>query len=337
MLQFTAIRKQGIKFIPGATLKLRHITLAAVVLCLTASCATVTSPAPTVEGSSSRQQQVQAQQAVQLPTQKSFKRKIAVARFSNETRYGRTFITDDNYDPLGKQTSDILSSRLTASNRFIVLERTDIRKIKEERQFTNDASLVGVDTLIVGSLTEFGRNTTGKVGFLSATKLQTAKAKVELRLVDVRTGRVFFSASGSGEASTESGEVAGFGSKADYDGTLNDRAIAAAISDVVGSLMTKLEERPWRTDILKVDGDRVFISGGIRQGIRPGEVLQIYAEGERVKSAQSGFDIALPARPIGKIRIVSSFGNNEVSEGSVADLVAGSATSGSDRPIFVAE
>jgi len=71
-----------------------------------------------------------------------------------------------------------------------------------------------------------GRSTTGKSGFLSGTKVQTAHAKVEIRLVDVRTGYVFFTASGAGDASTESGEVAGFGSKADYDATLNDRAIA---------------------------------------------------------------------------------------------------------------
>jgi len=31
-------------------------------------------------------------------------------------------------------------------------------------------------------------------------------------------------------------------------------AIGAAISDVQNPLIAKLEERPWRTDILKVDG-----------------------------------------------------------------------------------
>ena len=198
---------------------------------------------------------MEAQKIAALPQAKLFKRKVAIGRFSNETRYGRTFQTDANMDPLGKQASDMLATKLVASNKFLVFERPDLNKITEEQKRTGAQSeLIGVDALILGSVTEFGRSTTGKAGFLSATKIQTARAKVEVRLADARTGYVFFTASGVGEASTESGEIAGYGSKADYDSTLNDRAIAAAISDVQTSLISKLEERPWRTDILKVDG-----------------------------------------------------------------------------------
>src|SRR5271169_942095 len=168
---------------------------------------------------------------------------------------------------LGKQASDMLATRLVASQKFLVFERPDLDKITAEQSVTGQSNLIGVDALIIGSVTEFGRSTTGKSGFLSGTKVQTAHAKVELRLVDVRTGYVFFTASGTGDANTESGEIAGFGSKADYDATLNDRAIGAAISDVQSTLIAKLEERPWRTDILKVDGQQLYISGGSRQGL----------------------------------------------------------------------
>ena len=82
----------------------------------------------------------------------------------------------------------------------------------------------------------------------------------------MRTGLAFFSSIGAGEASTESGEVAGYGSRSNYDATLNDRAIAAAISDVVDKLVSTLEERPWRTDILEVQDNQVFISGGSNRG-----------------------------------------------------------------------
>jgi hypothetical protein len=81
-------------------------------------------------------------------------------------------------------------------------------------------------------------------------------------------------------------EIAGYGSKADYDGSLNDRAIGAAVSDVLGSLVNKLEERPWRTDVLKVEGRTVYISGGARQGLKPGDIMAVMQEGEKVVSAQ---------------------------------------------------
>jgi len=75
--------------------------------------------------------------------------------------------------------------------------------------------------------------------------------------------------------------VAGFGGRSDYDATLNDRAIAAAISDVIDRLVVKLKDRPWKTDILDVQGTQVFISGGKSQGLRPGVDLVVMESADR--------------------------------------------------------
>jgi curli biogenesis system outer membrane secretion channel CsgG len=254
---------------------------------------------------------------------KVLKRKVAVARFSNETRYGLTLLTNADNDPIGKQASDMLYSRLVASDKFLVFERPDLEKIRREQRLTGGENLVGVETLIVGAVTEFGRVNQGKVGFFSATKNQIAKAKVEARLVDVKTGQAFFSATGSGEANSESGSIAGFGSRADYDESLNDKAIGAAISDLMNSIVTKLQERPWRTDILKVDGKAVYISGGARQGLKPGDKLTVMRAGEQVKSLQTGFLITLPPTRTGLLRVLSLFGDSEANEGSVCEILEG--------------
>jgi hypothetical protein len=190
---------------------------------------------------------------------------------------------------------------------------------------------------VAGSVTEFGRSVGGKSGFLSSTKLQTARAKVDIRLVDVRNGLAYFSANGAGEASTESGEIAGFGSRAEYDATLNDRAIAAAISDVVDRLVQKLADRPWRSDILEVRGNEVLIAGGERQGLRPGDVLAVLQSTGTAKSKQSGFEIALPPRQVASVRVVSTFGDSETNEGSVCEVVSGAVDSGAVASLFVAE
>lgn len=313
----------------------RNFLLGACILALTA-CATVSTPPKTIEAPVSRGQQELAEQAQSVPDQKLLKRKVAIARFSNETRYGRTFQTDANFDPLGKQASDILSTRLVDSQQFLVLERPDIGKVQAEQSLLQGNQLVGVDALIIGSVTEFGRSTTGKSGFLSSTKVQNAHAKVDVRLVDVHTGQVFFATSGAGDASTESGEIAGYGSRADYDGALNDKAISAAISDMIGRLVSKLQERPWRTDILKVQGNQVFISGGARQGLKLGDMLTVYRAGEKVKSAQSGFDVELPPSAVGTLRVAGVFGDSETSEGSICELTSGTASM-VGASLFVAE
>jgi curli biogenesis system outer membrane secretion channel CsgG len=301
-----------------------------------AGCATVSTPPKAVDAPVPRVQQAQAQQSQLEPTQKQLKRKIAIARFSNETRYGRTFQTDASNDPLGKQASDILATRLVDSQQFIVLERPDLAKVQAEQSLVQGAQMVGVDALIIGSVTEFGRSTTGKSGFLSSTKIQNAHAKVDVRLVDTRTGQVFFATSGAGDASTESGEIAGYGSRADYDGALNDKAIAAAISDMIGRLVSKLQERQWRTDILKVEGGQVFVAGGARQGLKSGDVLTVYRAGEKVKSAQSGFEVDLPPTAVGSLRVTSLFGDSDTNEGAVCELVSGIANAPGST-LFVAQ
>jgi curli biogenesis system outer membrane secretion channel CsgG len=307
------------------------------VLPVLTACAVPTPPQQAIEAPASRAQQSDAQKQAAQPQAKVLKRKVAIGRFSNETRYGRTFLTDPDGDPLGKQASDMLMNRMVGSGKFLVFERQDLGRLQKEQSLLKESSLIGVDALIFGSVTEFGRSTTGKSGFLSATKVQTARAKVEARLADARTGHVFFTATGTGEASTESGAVAGFGNKAEYDGTLNDRAIGAAISDVQNALIAKLEERPWRTDILKVDGRQLYLSGGMRQGLKTGDLLSIMKQGDIVKSSQTGFDITLPPTAIGKARVTGLFGDNESNEGAVAELVSGSAGADGKTAVFVTE
>ncbi len=304
---------------------------------LLSGCAVTDTKKQEVEATASRQQQLEAQKQALKVEVKTLKRKLAIGRFSNETSYGKTFQVDANSDPLGKQASDMLASRLVSSNKFLVFERADINKLKAEQAILKEGELIGVDTLILGSVTEFGRSTTGKAGFLSSTKIQNARAKVEVRLVDARTGFSFFSATGTGEASTQSGEIAGYGSKADYDGSLNDRAIGAAISDLQAALMAKLEERPWRTDILKVSGNKIYISGGLRQGIKVGDKLTVMMQGETVKSGQTGFSITLPPDAIGQAKVISLFGDNESNEGSIAEIISGVAKSSDGAVVFISE
>ncbi len=289
-----------------------------------------------VEAPATKMQQAKAQQTTALPSAKRYKQKIAIIRFTNESNYGRALMSDNDFDLLGKQASDMLASRLVKSGNFMVFERSDINKIQRE-QTISGGGLIGVDTVIVGSVTEFGRSIAGKTGFMSSTKMQTAKAKVDIRLVDIKTGQAFFSATGAGEAFTESGEVAGYGSRAAYDATLNDRAIAAAITDVIDKLVSTLEEKAWRTDILNIEKDQVFISGGSRQGIKVGDTLRVMSPGQKVKSKQTGMEISLPGKQVATIRVISFFGDNENNEGSICEVISGSIDSSSIAKLYVQE
>lgn len=290
-------------------------------------CAVQTPPVVAVEAPQTEavQKTAQLETAVAAPAKPSLKRKIALGRITNETAYGRSLLRDNGGDPLGKQVTDLLSKALTESGSYLIFERPDLNRIQDEGKLMGTKlNLVGVDALVIGSLTEFGRKTVGQTGFLSASKKQVAFAKVDLRLVDVHTGQVFFATSGAGESSSESASTLGFGSQAAYDGTLNDSAMRLAIAEAVNKLSKQLDARPWQTSFLSVDNGRYFISGGKSQGITPGMILPVFTSGEKIKSPQTGFEINLPGREVAKLRIDSNFGETETTEGSIASLAGGS-------------
>jgi curli biogenesis system outer membrane secretion channel CsgG len=130
-----------------------------------------------------------------------------------------------------------------------VVERQDINKLKSEAELMGKTetefkqNLVGVDALIMGSVVELGRDTTGGVWLVGKEKTQRARARVVLRLVDPKTGAVFYSQEGSGEASISSSSTLGFGGTAGFDSTLEGKAIDAAIVNMINNVVSTLDAR----------------------------------------------------------------------------------------------
>ena len=255
---------------------------------------------------------------------KSLKRKVAIGRFSNETQYAKSIFYDKNNDPMGKQALDILSTRLASSDKFLLIERQDYDKIVDELNIGRSISEnIGADYLIIGSVTEYGRKTVGRRGIFTNSKEQIVEAAVSIRLVDVSTGLVIFSGEAKGEASTENRQVLGVGAAADYDATLADKAISAAITKLVENIINKCMDNPWRAYFLSYDDGVYFVSGGASQGVAAGDIFAIIEKGKKVENPQTGMMVELPGKVIGRIRITQTFGNSINDELSMAAILDG--------------
>ncbi|MEQ8835476.1 MAG: CsgG/HfaB family protein, partial [Lacipirellulaceae bacterium] len=237
------------------------------------------------------------------------KRKIAIARFTNETRSGTTFLVDNSGDRIGKQASDILSARLAETNNFLMFERIDSDKTSQEQMLAGlQESGVSVDYLIVGSVSEFGRSTESDTGVFSRKRIQKAYAKVNVRLVDVGTGRIIYASEGAGEAMSEAKKVMGVGSSAGFDQSLTDRAISAAISQLTSNLVENMTSSPWKSYLLAEDQGIYIMAGGSSQGIKPGTELFLYEQGRQIKNPQTGTLITLPGEKVGRLDVIESVG-----------------------------
>lgn len=261
---------------------------------------------------------IQAQQDLSL------KRKVAIGRFSNETQYAKSVFYDKNNDPMGKQASDILATKLAETNKFMLIERQDFDKIADELKNGGGSSQkIGADYLIFGSITQFGRKTLGTQKLFSNQKEQIVEASVSMRLVDVSTGVVIFSGEAQGDANAVNKTIMGLGKEADYDATLADKAISAAITKLVENIVNKCMDNPWKAYLLTYEDGNYIISGGASQGIKSGLSFNVIKKGKSIKNPQTGMMIELPGKEVATIKIVQTLGNTPESEVSIASLSSG--------------
>lgn len=256
---------------------------------------------------------------------KGLKRKVAISRFSNETQYAKGVFYDKANDPMGKQALDILSAKLASSGKFLLLERSDLASLLEEAQKSGGGavSAIGADYMIIGSITEFGRKNIGQSKIFSASKSQIVEAAVSIRLVDVSTGLIIYSAEAKGEAEQTTKSTMGVGGRSDYDATLSDKAIAAAIDQLVENIINKCTDKVWRSYILAYDEGVIIMSGGSSQGIQVGNEFNVIRKGKSVKNPQTGIMMELPGKQVGRVVVASVAGDTPETEYAIVSLTEG--------------
>src|SRR5438132_11814128 len=153
------------------------------------------------------------------------KKRVAVMNFEYGTvQSGVASIFGSNVD-VGKGMADILVDRLVTDGTYTVIERKALDKLLAEQNFQNSdradpsgaariGKLLGVSAIIIGSVTEFGRDDkstsvgggaiggiAGRYGIGGVGKRE-AKAVVQLsaRMVNVETGEILAVAQGRGES-----------------------------------------------------------------------------------------------------------------------------------------
>lgn len=120
----------------------------------------------------------------------------------------------------GAGMTDMLTSALTATGCFDVLDRELLAELAREQQLAGKkVSLAGADIMATGSITSltfdkanssFGGFVSPALGGLSTSKV-TAKIGMDVRLVDVNTGRVAYTQTYKAESGKRNYGVAGGG------------------------------------------------------------------------------------------------------------------------------
>ncbi len=251
------------------------------------------------------------------------KKKISVVEFENKTAYGQR--------RLGTAASDVLLTELGKSQKFILIERAKLDKVMEEQKLQTtgmiDANTVsqvgkilGLDAIVVGVVSQFGVKTGGSDYLLTQSKQQVAECTVDIRVIEVETGKILYIDSGKGVAKSSKGSFLGMGTKGGYDETLEGESLRAAIAKFVDNIVYQVNARPWSCRVAEVDENNIYLDAGKESNLKLGTKLVVYNQGKEIKSPDTGLVIGRTEEKVGELEVVDYFGEN----GSTAKVVSGS-------------
>lgn len=282
------------------------------------------------------------------------KKRVAVMNFDYAavtTSVTQLFGTNQD---IGKGIADLLVDKLVADGVYSVIERKQLDKILAEQNFSNsdraDASsaakiarILGVDAILIGSITQFGRDdkktsvgggalsgVTGRFGIGGVSKSNSmAVVQITGRMIDTSTAEILASASAKGNASRSGAGILGAGGSgvgeggagldmrsSNFGATLLGEATNKAVNEMAKQLEAKAASLP--TVSIQVNGlvadaapdGTIIINVGSRGGVKLGDTLSVKRKVRDVRDPASGKVLRSIEDPVGTMLVT------QVDEGS---------------------
>jgi curli biogenesis system outer membrane secretion channel CsgG len=253
---------------------------------------------------------------------------------------------------IGKGIADMLIDKMLADGTYRVIERNAIDKVLHEQDFSNSnradpntaakiGHILGVDAVITGDITQFGRDDQNKTyggaavagwthGAIGGVGKHEAKAVVAItvRMVDATTGEILASVTGKGESSRKGTDMLGGGwgggsgavggasmTSSNFAQTIIGEATSAAVAQVATGLdgdASKVPDAPPPPKVavsgLVADAaalDSVIINVGSSAGVKVGDKLAVARKVREVKDPATGKVLRSIENPIGTLTITS--------------------------------
>lgn len=240
--------------------------------------------------------------------------------FTDKSGYGHN---------IGSGMADMLVTSLVESKKFIVIERNELDQIMKEQGLGMSGAvtpqsaakvgqLLGVELIITGSVSEFGTKKDKIGGGLSelsgfnlGVSTETARAVVDIRLVNTNTGEIITAKTAEGEESSKSLDNVGvsginFSNSSTWDKTILGKAARISVEECVKVISQGMKNIPWQGKIIKANDDgTVFLKPGSNAGVTKGMEFSVYRPGEELIDPDTGISLGSEEMKIGKVEIIS--------------------------------
>lgn len=244
---------------------------------------------------------------------------------------------------IGKGIVDLLVTGLVKDGSYSVIERKALDKILAEQNFSNSnradsnsaakiGKILGVDAIVVGSITEFG-NETKKTGLgggggnwhgigLGNVGHSNSKANVAItaRIIDTDTAEILGVADGKGQSARSStnllgggGNWSGFGGghadfgSSDFQNTIIGEATKKAVDELTTNLVSDVPKITAHTTTVEgtvaaVEGNQIVLNVGGKAGVKVGDQFNVERVTKEIKDPTTGNVLRRLATTVGVVK-----------------------------------
>jgi curli biogenesis system outer membrane secretion channel CsgG len=288
---------------------------------------------------------------VAAPLHAQERRRVAVMDFDYATVKTEVAAIFGSDQDVGKGIVELLINQLVNDGTYRVIDRQAMAKILAEQNFANSnradpnsaskiGKLLGVDTIIVGSITQFGRDDhhTGVGGgggswyTRAAGSINVKKDKaivgITARMIDVNTGEILASTTANGESQRGGLALGGGGGNWWRGGgggldmgssNFGQTILGEAVKDSVNKLAVGLDASssklpvaaappaiPVDAVVADASGNEITINAGTGGGVKVGQTLTVSRVGRQIKDPTTGKVLRSVETPLGQLTITSA-------------------------------
>lgn len=222
--------------------------------------------------------------------------------------------------------TEMLTTALTKSERFVVLERAALDKVTAEQdlgasgrvnpEFAPQVGKVtGAQAIITGDITRFSytQSSLGGSGSIlrglgAKVEKTNAQVGIDLRIIDTETGEVLLSQSADGSASMSNVSATLTRGSHDFSSAVAEntplgKATRQALERIVSAVTNTMKSQRWSGRVMDVRGDHIYINAGTRLGLVTDVPLDVFRADATLTDPETGRRMGSPDKLIGSVVI----------------------------------
>lgn len=217
----------------------------------------------------------------------------------------------------------MFETELVKTGKFVVVERKRIESVLQEQGLQLSGAvdpttagkvgkILGVELVLVGDITKLGvKQAGGRTGIFGGVGVSknTLEGGLDVRMVSTQTAQIVFAESEFNADASFSGHFRSTSGGTDFDETKIDKVfrpcverLAKKMAEQVPNMVGEMRGGGGlQAKIANVAGPKIYLNMGSNEGVKVGDVFEIYRQGEEIRDPDTGAVLDVEMSLIGKV------------------------------------